>query len=123
MATYTITVPKSGNWMNANDRPDRWIKAQHTKQWREAGRAAAITVSSRMALPLRSPVRVTATVHIADNRRREVSNLFPTFKACIDGFVDSGILIDDSDKYVEGPDPRRGYEDPPRIVFTLEEAP
>jgi Holliday junction resolvase RusA-like endonuclease len=66
-------------------------------------------------------VRITATVHIADKRRREVSNLFPTFKACIDGFVDAGILADDSDAHVIGPDPRRGYDKTPRIVFELTE--
>jgi len=52
-----------------------------------------------------------------------VSNSFPTFKACIDGFVDAGVLADDSDLHVVGPDPRRGYDGPPRITFTLEEVP
>ena len=120
MTTYTITVPKIGKYMNANDRPNRWDRARAIALWREVGRAAAITASSRMALPLH-PVRITATVHIADKRRREVSNLFPTFKACIDGFVSAGILADDSDAHVIGPDPRRAYDGPPRITFTLEE--
>jgi len=50
-----------------------------------------------------------------------VSNYFPTFKACIDGFVDAGVLADDSDAHVIGPDPRRAYDGPPRITFELEE--
>ena len=30
MTTYTITVPKVGKYMNANDRPNRWDKARAT---------------------------------------------------------------------------------------------
>ena len=118
MATYFITVPKIGKYMNANDRPNRWAKAAQTKTWRDAAFKVAMRSGGDM---LHGLVRITATVHIADKRRREVSNLFPTFKACIDGFVDAGILADDSDAHVIGPDPRRGYDGPPRITFTLEE--
>jgi len=118
MTTYTITVPKIGKYMSANDRPNRWAKAAQTKMWREA---AYFALKAEGFYKLNPPVRITATVHIADKRRREVSNLFPTFKACIDGFVDAGILADDSDAHVIGPDPRRGYDKTPRIVFELTE--
>jgi len=119
MTTYTITVPKIGAYMNANDRPNRWAKAAQTKVWRAAA-YSAIRIQGDAPI-LEGLVRITATVHIADKRRREVSNLFPTFKACIDGFVDAGILADDSDAHVVGPDPRRAYDGPPRITFELEE--
>lgn len=118
MTTYTITVRKVGPYMNANDRPNRWAKAAQTKVWRAAAHAAASHSGATMLTGL---VRITATVHIADKRRREVSNLFPTLKACVDGFVDAGVLADDSDAHVVGPDARRGYEKTPRIVFVLEE--
>ena len=102
--------------MNANDRPNRFAKAAQTKLWREAGKAAAaFSTAPRMT----GLVRIVATVHISDNRRREVSNLFPTFKAIVDGFVDAGLIEDDSDRFVIGPDPRRGYDVDTRIVFTL----
>jgi len=120
MATITITVPKPNiiAYMNANDRPNKWRKASQTRFWRQSAHTIAVRSGADM---LHGLVRITATVHIADKRRREVSNLFPTFKACIDGFVDAGILADDSDAHVIGPDPRRGYDGPPRITFTLEE--
>ena len=118
MTTYTITVPKIGKYMNANDRPNRWAKAAQTKAWRLVASNEAHRSGAGTMLGL---VRITATVHIADKRRREVSNLFPTFKACIDGFVDAGVLADDSDAHVVGPDPRRAYDGPPRITFELEE--
>ena len=126
MTTYVITVPKIGPYMSANDRPNRWAKAAQTREWRLAAFKAANEEIDGLGLRypsgLRPLVRITATVHIADKRRREVSNLFPTFKACIDGFVDAGILADDSDAHVIGPDPRRAYDGPPRITFKLEEA-
>jgi Holliday junction resolvase RusA-like endonuclease len=122
MTSIEITVPKIARYMSANDRPNRWAKAAQTKAWRLAAELVALQFNARQGAGiLISPVRITATVHIADKRRREVSNLFPTFKACIDGFVDAGILADDSDAHVIGPDPRRGYDGPPRITFTLEE--
>ena len=120
MTAITITVPKPGviPYMSANDRPNKWRKASQTQFWRQS----AHTIAIRSGAPsLHGLVRIVATVHIADRRRREVSNLFPTFKACIDGFVDAGILADDSDAHVIGPDPRRAYDGPPRITFTLEE--
>jgi len=120
MTTYTITVriPTGAKYMNANDRPNRWAKAAQTKVWRAQAFAAARHSGGDM---LHGLVRITATVHIADKRRREVSNYFPTFKACVDGFVDAGVLADDSDAHVIGPDPRRGYDKTPRIVFELTE--
>ena len=124
MTTYTITVPKIARYMSANDRPNRWAKAKATALWREAAAGAFVVLPRDVwakALPFKGLVHITATVHIADKRRREVSNLFPTFKACIDGFVDAGVLADDSDAHVVGPDPRRAYDGPPRIVFSLEE--
>lgn len=52
--------------------------------------------------------KVKCTVHVGwpDARRRDAHNLMPTVKPCIDGFVDSGLLEDDSDKYLVGPDLR-----------------
>lgn len=120
MTTYTITVPKIAKYMNANDRPNRWAKAAQTKAWRMQAMECA-WMDTTKPRTLHGLVRITATVHIADKRRREVSNLFPTFKACIDGFVDAGVLADDSDAHVIGPDPRRAYDGPPRITFQLTE--
>lgn len=41
-----------------------------------------------------------------DNRRRDAHNWMPTIKHLIDGCVDAGILPDDSDKHLIGPDIR-----------------
>ena len=34
MTTYVITVPKIARYMSANDRPNRWAKAEATAMWR-----------------------------------------------------------------------------------------
>lgn len=70
--------------------------------------------------------RAHLTVHVGwpDKRRRDAHNIVPTLKACIDGFVDAGLLDDDSDAHLVGPDLRtyvaghRGHVD---LTFHLEE--
>lgn len=53
-------------------------------------------------------VRIVYTFGFLDRRSRDVDNLAPTTKALTDGIRDAGILIDDSDRYIEGPDRRTG---------------
>lgn len=53
----------------------------------------------------------TVTIAYPDARRRDVHNLMPAVKALIDGFVHPfpgvrGLLPDDSDAYLVGPDMR-----------------
>ena len=36
----------------------------------------------------------------------DAANLYPVAKACIDGFRDGGLLPDDDNRYLVGPDPR-----------------
>ena len=36
-----------------------------------------------------------------DKKRRDAANLYPTCKAAIDGFIDAGVLLDDSDRYMK----------------------
>jgi crossover junction endodeoxyribonuclease RusA len=116
VTTHVIVVDKIADYMNANDRPHKAVKWRQTREWRDHAEECA----RRSGVPpLTGVVRIVATVHINDRRRREVSNLFPTMKAAIDGFVSAGVLADDSDAHVIGPDPRRGYGSVPCIVFEL----
>ena len=45
----------------------------------------------------------------ADNRKRDVNNWQPTAKALVDGLVDAGVLEDDNDAHLVGPDLRRDW--------------
>jgi len=40
--------------------------------------------------------------------RRDPANWYPSFKACVDGLVDAGVLNDDDHAHVIGPDMRIG---------------
>lgn len=46
------------------------------------------------------------TVTWPDRRRRDAHNVMPTVKALIDGLVDAGVLPDDDDRHLTGPDLR-----------------
>jgi hypothetical protein len=49
---------------------------------------------------------LTVRVGWPDKRRRDVANIAPTIKALVDGCVDAGLLPDDDDAHLVGPDLR-----------------
>ncbi|MBG0830545.1 hypothetical protein HS041_22545 [Planomonospora sp. ID67723] len=88
--------------MNANQRLHHRVRAKFTKLLREAGRDAAIEAG----VPALTRAHIYGYLHPSDRRRRDPGNLYPSFKAVIDGFVDAGVLPDDDDKHLVGPDMR-----------------
>lgn len=112
--TITFAVP-TARILNANQRSHWARKAELTRFLR--------TEASLHAHGIPPMSRAHLTVHVGwpDKRRRDAMNVHPTIKACVDGFVDAGLLDDDSDKYLTGPDlrpftaGRRGY-----VVLTFE---
>lgn len=92
---------------------DEALSANGRQHWREkAALTKALRTKSRM---LHRGVRqwhdveaahLTVWVTWPDRRRRDVANLAPTIKALVDGAVDAGILTDDSDRHLIGPDLR-----------------
>lgn len=126
MRTYTIVVyppvagPVRKAWLNANDRIHWSLKAKLTKGWRR--NAWHSTMSAAPFPQAMDRAHIVATLHFGDNRRRDVGNYAPTVKAVVDGIVDSGLLWDDNDKHLIGPDLRRGdASGEPRIVLTVTE--
>jgi len=108
MEPYTITVPATGDWLNANRRRNmHWTKDRYlTALWREAAGWAA----KASDVPALGPTRVVAQLRVVARRRSRIdpANYAPTAKACVDGLVDAGIWPDDSADWVEGPDMRLG---------------
>jgi hypothetical protein len=81
--TWTIVMRAPAPWLNANDRLNRYIKAEYTSRWR----AAAFVAAARAKLPKGlARVRVEPVFHFAVKAHRDAPNLYPTVKACIDGF-------------------------------------
>ena len=95
--THTLNLPWLTPPLNANDRMHWRPKANITKQIRDTVRILAIA----QRLP-RGLDHITVTLHYAprDNRRRDVGNLMPTHKACLDGLIDQGLTWDDTPEFV-----------------------
>jgi len=101
-----FTIPAPCDWINANDRSHRMVRAKLTKTWRAAAEAECRRVAPE--LRLETPVHILAQIHKPRGGRWDPNNLSPTTKAIVDGLVDAGLLPDDSWREVVGPDHRRG---------------
>lgn len=83
--------------LSANKEKHWAVKARHVKVIRDM---AFVMAKHHRYLPMKK-ASIEVEVTWPDNRVRDASNLAPTAKAAIDGFVDAGLLTDDSDKYVD----------------------
>ena len=110
-----IEIVTSLKWLNSNQRLHRMAEADLIRSWRQLGRLAA-----RGREPIPTPVRVVATIWKPIANIYDPGNLYPTAKACLDGFTDSGLWPDDNHRHVIGPDMRHGGKGIQRIVFTFE---
>lgn len=101
---YTIEIPPRTILLNANDRPDRYKRARIVKNLR--------TIAHQLAVIRRIPhlgrVEITGFVHPPDNRDRDPHNWWPTYKACVDGIADAGVISKDSSQFLVGSDMRLG---------------
>lgn len=96
MSSYHISFPPGTPLISANSR-DHWTKtAKLTKSLREMACALART----KRIPPLERVKIRAIYFPPNHRRRDMSNLFPSVKAAVDGIVDAKVLRDDSDKFV-----------------------
>ena len=117
---HVLHIPAPCEWLNANDRLHWAVKARLTREWRNAAAWAARDAG----LPtITRHVHITASIHKLHGRQYDASNWAPTGKAAIDGLRDAGVLIEDSNKYVTGPDMRAGERATGRayLVLTIEE--
>ena len=104
-------------WLSMNERTHWAPKASKVKQWRTL---AKITAQNEHLPKGLQRVHVTCTVHKTNNRVYDVHNLTPTAKAIIDGLVDYGLLDDDSNAYLVGPDMRPGEkQDQAGVTVTI----
>lgn len=111
--TWTLTVTSALPMLNLNQRMHWAKKAQLTKHWR------TLTLTCAMAADLpRNLDRVHITAHVIKptNRQYDAHNLAPTVKAAIDGLVDYGLIPDDTNKYLVGPDLRQGGVGPAAAI-------
>ena len=110
-----IRIKAPCDWINTNRRMHVMAKANLTKQWRHAGFVAARDMD-----PIPTPVRIIAHIWKPRGGRYDPNNLADTSKAIVDGFVEAGLLEDDSYKHVIGPDHRHGGKGEAAMVLTIE---
>ena len=117
MTSIEFAVP-TGRILNANQRLHWAKRSAMTKLLR-----VEASLHAHGLAPMQR-AHLTVAVGWPDKRRRDVHNVFSTIKACVDGFVDAGLLPDDSDAHLTGPDLRahvagvKGYV---VLTFTFEE--
>jgi len=99
--------------LTSNQRLHHHVRAERTRNWR-----LRTAILARKLTPIQH-AHVTYWLHATTKLRRDVGNFYPTIKACLDGIVDAGVLDDDSDAYVVGPDPRPGEKSPGGLWIEL----
>lgn len=116
--TWAVELPAGLTLLNANQRLHWARKAEHTR----AIRAAAFACVKGAKVPRLKRAHIVVEYRPRDRRRRDVHNFYPSAKAAIDGAVDAGVLRDDSDRYLVGPDMRAGEVAPlERLVLHITE--
>ena len=127
MTTQTLILEIPADlWQSSNQRLHHMERARRTKQVR----TLAGLLGRQHLTPEPGPVHVMAFIAAPKASRADVGNTYPTVKACVDGaLTDAGIIPDDSDEHLIGPDMRR---DPPtktkglyrvRLVITPQHVP
>lgn len=102
--TWTVTLPTGLALLNANHVTHYHTKRKLVAALRTAGKQAAEDAQ----VPAIQCAHIIGHYCPPDRRRRDVGNLYPSFKAAIDGLVDAGVLPDDDDEHLIGPDMRLG---------------
>lgn len=119
MTTFDLAPP--ADFINANQRLHHHARAKLTRAWRTA---TAATIDRGWFPDHYRHAHITVAIRFPTNHRRDVGNYYPTAKAIVDGLVDAGVLADDSDTHITGPDMRRDLPNgPARVTVHIEETP
>lgn len=110
-AQVVVFHAEPAHLINANDRKKGWIRQKRTftRYWRTVAHQVAESKLRKGELRRIERAHIEITMTWPDRKRRDVNNWQPTAKAIVDGLVKGGLLPDDDDTHVTGPDMRRGY--------------
>ena len=90
-------MPAGVELLSENDHDMHWGRRQRlVKNLREI----AWGLARQQRIPRLARARFTGVYEPPDRRKRDAPNLYPSFKACIDGITDAGVLPDDNDRFV-----------------------
>jgi crossover junction endodeoxyribonuclease RusA len=94
--SWILTYPSKPLTVNKERAGNRWDRAAHVKEWREA----FAWIAKKERIPKMQWITVSAQPSQKRGRLQDVAACLPSVKAAIDGIVDAGILPDDSGEYV-----------------------
>lgn len=119
---WRLELPAGMELLNANHRSGHWGRRQRLTMHL---RAAAGWKARQLKIPRLERAHVLGIYEPPDHRHRDPANLYPSFKACIDGIVeDAGVLANDDAAHLDGPDMRLGPVHPRgRLVLIVTELP
>jgi crossover junction endodeoxyribonuclease RusA len=105
----SLDVPRE--WLLTSNQRLAWRpKANRTSYLRDAAgwQARGWKAQHRkdVVTPFPQRMEATAWLRFPTARDRDPANWYPTVKAIVDGVVDAGVLVDDSTRYLLGPDMR-----------------
>ncbi|WIC88848.1 RusA-like resolvase [Streptomyces phage OnionKnight] len=114
-APFVIALPAGLKLLNSNQRLHHHDRRRITAKLRAAAMEAVADSPSLMEAlaaakpgPLFQRAHVLGVIHPGTHRRADPANLYPSFKAAVDGIVDAGLLEDDDHTRLLGPDMRLG---------------
>lgn len=108
----TFSVPiNQAHAISANHRNHFHTNSAKVKHLRVVGKLAAVAAKETY-----QRAHLTVAIGWPDKRRRDAHNLMPTLKALIDGYVDAGLLPDDDDEHLVGPDLRPYHAGIPGVI-------
>jgi crossover junction endodeoxyribonuclease RusA len=118
--SWRIEFPARQKLLNANQRLHFRQKAAITRQLR----GDAFFLARKAKVPPLERARIDCIYEPPDRRRRDAANWADSAKPCVDGFVDAGVLVDDSSAFLNGPFMHIGEPHPGgRLVFLITELP
>ncbi len=88
---WVLDIPAGVELLNANQRLSWPVRARYTRELR----TAACVLARYHRVPRMDRIRVVGVIHPPDRRRRDPHNWYMSLKACIDGIVDAGVIVDD----------------------------
>lgn len=115
---WTLIIPAHEPFLNLNQRMHWAKKAGLTRAWRFHARTYAAVANLPRGI---QRVHIVAHVTKPTNRQYDVHNLMPTLKACVDGLVDYGLIPDDTNSHLTGPDLRQGGKGVAGVTITITE--
>lgn len=93
---YILTYTKRPLTTNAERSGNRWGRAEHTREWRDA----FAWIARRERVPRMRWINVTVQPFQKRGRLQDTAACNPSVKAAIDGLVDAGVIPDDTGDYV-----------------------